>query len=54
MRLESTTNSPLADSNGMPLSSAAKAALFEHVVGGAVLLPGVGYIEMAMASSRGS
>jgi len=30
------------------------AAISEHVVGGGVLLPGVGYVEMAMAFSRAS
>ena len=30
------------------------AAISEHVIGGAVLLPGVGFVEMAMAFSRAS
>ena len=37
-----------------PLSPVVDAAFSEHVVGGGVLLPGVGYVEMAMAFSRGS
>jgi hypothetical protein len=53
MRRESTTTFHLP-SSGMPLSPAADAAIAEHVVGGGVLLPGVGYLEMAMASSRAS
>jgi hypothetical protein len=53
MRQESTTTFHLP-SSGMPLSPAADAAIAEHVVGGGVLLPGVGYLEMAMASSHGS
>ena len=31
------------------LSPSANAIIFDHVVGGNILLPGVGYIEMAFA-----
>ena len=33
------------------LSSAAEALFSHHVVGGAIILPGVGYVEMALAAS---
>ena len=35
------------------LSSAAEALFSHHVVGGAIILPGVGYVEMAFAASSG-
>ena len=41
-------------STGTPLAPVVDVAFSEHVVGGGVLLPGVGYVEMAMAFSRGS
>ena len=35
------------------LSSAAEALFSHHVVGGTIILPGVGYVEMAFAASSG-
>ena len=35
------------------LSSAAEALFSHHVVGGIIILPGVGYVEMAFAASSG-
>jgi len=53
VREGSSTTSP-PSSTGTPLSAAVNAAISEHVVGGGVLFPGVGYVEMAMAFSRAS
>ena len=35
------------------LSSSAEALFAHHVVGGSIILPGVGYVEMALAASSG-
>ena len=35
----------------MPLTLLAGALFSHHVVGGSILLPGVGYVEMAFSSS---
>jgi acyl transferase domain-containing protein len=53
-RLHLRPESLVSSSTEVPLAPLVHAAIAEHVVGEGVLLPGVGYVEMAMACSRGS